>query len=197
MKVSLILHNSNPITWIRQTFHHLFFWFLECNQPNQIKCRSTLGEYCISEVFKNDGIVNCPPPHCTDEGDHCPNRKSSIDATTITIGTRSNKTDIALSAITSLIFTICGVGTCLWFCWKIKECFIDDLDSNRQSTSGNGGRRSSANRANAASSPTLELPTSSSDNMRHNYHRPNAPNYEEKNDLPPPYESLFPNANNN
>lgn len=149
-------------------------FFIQCNldcddDSDGIKC--TDGT-CISKAFNNDGIVNCPPPEFSDEPPIISNPPES------------NNTDIIISALTSLIFTLVGVGSCLWLCWNIKDCFIAEVTQSATAHGGNRRENSRSNRTN-----DLEMPSGSSNN------EPNAPPIDEKEDKPPSYDSLFPKPN--
>lgn len=40
----------------------------ECSTAQSyIRCHPTEDDFCISGVFRNDGIHNCPPPYSSDE----------------------------------------------------------------------------------------------------------------------------------
>lgn len=86
-----------------------------------------LSKSCISDRYLNDGIQNCPDPECADE-DSC--RHYSYDDLEKTPA--ANPSSIALSAITSLLFTMFGVGTCVWLVWKYKDCCSDGSQSQRR-----------------------------------------------------------------
>lgn len=158
--------------------------------PDLIKCYDNT---CISKSFENDGINNCPPPFCDDEGGKCPNppvvQTRDRDKEPV-----SNNTDIVISALTSLIFTLVGVGSCLWLCWHIKDCFLPDNESQRSSTNHSSSRRLNNTRSTAFNSPNdstaLEIPNSS------NYNSATAPPLEDKDDNPPAYDTLFPQRTN-
>lgn len=41
---------------------------IDCSSSQSfVRCHPTEDDFCISGVFKNDGIHNCPPPHSSDE----------------------------------------------------------------------------------------------------------------------------------
>lgn len=126
---------------------------------------------CISNDFWNDGTQNCPVP-CLDE-DGC---------SETTMRSISDPSSIIFSALTSLIFTMVVFGSCIWLCWKYREC-TDDRE--REQINGrvpcNLEMRSNSNSA-ATSSPAA---------------RPTAPpltatTSREKEDMPPAYDELFP-----
>lgn len=126
----------------------------------------------------NDGIVNCPPPDFSDE-----------PITTL----RSdpippNNTDIVISALTSLIFTLIGVGSCLWLCWHIKDCFVAEASpSGRSTTPTRRTNPTTRTTSLGAENRVLEIPAGSSHNMQ-----PSSDFDEPKDDRPPSYDSLFP-----
>lgn len=117
--------------------------------------------------------MNCPPPKCFDE-------PSCLGKTKNDILVQPSPSSIVLSAITSLLFTMCGVATCLWMCFKYRECM--HICAAVTSTPGTRDRTIVNQSANIQmQSPivpvTPELPYS-------------PPPTEEK-DLPPSYDSLF------
>lgn len=178
--------------------------FVSACDPNtvnsQIKCINSDENSCISRIFDNDHIVNCPPPYCTDERGICPVSPTVVKATE-TKSTTSSGTDMLVTALTSLIFTLVGVGSCLWLCLHIKDCCISESGirgSNSGNIGGSNAQRGDALRGNAhdddslpAFSPTLEMPTSGT-----YLNRPSAPPINHKDtDKPPAYDSLFPDPN--
>lgn len=67
-----------------------------------------------------------------------------------------------------------GVGVCVWIAWNYKDCCGIDPTRRRRNNDPNGGNQ------------TMEMPTSSGPSPSNV-----APPLEDK-DLPPTYESLFP-----
>ncbi|XP_063699234.1 uncharacterized protein LOC134829875 [Culicoides brevitarsis] len=133
----------------------------------------THEEYCISEHFWRDNIVNCPQ-NCLDEGGCVePEIEPLLQPSTIFV-----------SAITSLVFTMVIFGTCLWFCFKCKDCSSDVRRRDAQ----NVRQRARANNR-APTDIDLETPDSSRNLNGGPMIRPSAP---EKQDLPPSYDDLFP-----
>uniref|UniRef100_A0A336KK83 CSON011217 protein n=1 Tax=Culicoides sonorensis TaxID=179676 RepID=A0A336KK83_CULSO len=137
------------------------------------------NEFCISDYFWRDSIVNCPYD-CLDEGGCMePEVEPLLQPSTIFV-----------SAMTSLIFTMVIFGTCLWFCFKCKDC---SSENQRRDIQNVRHRACSNNRAptnielqtpeQLAASRTLNI-TSTTTPIR-----PSAP---EKDDLPPAYDELFP-----
>lgn len=169
----------------------------DCGPPNLINC---FDNTCISEKLKNDGINNCPPPFCSDEGGICP-KPPIVVAKEAT----ANNTDIVISALTSLIFTLVGVGSCLWLCWHIKDCFLPEQDtqsrsmdnrrSNTRSTAFNSGNTSGGGgNGGSGGGETYTSATGSNSGSR-----ATAPSIDDKDDNPPSYDQLFPqlaNSNN-
>lgn len=159
---------------------------------NGFRCNS---DDCISDVFASDGYVNCPPPEFSDEPGiiYLSNEPTP------------NNTDIVISALTSLIFTLVGVGSCLWLCWHIKDCFNGESTSRSTSTanmnSNNNNRRTNnttrTTQFGAGSgdeSTILEMPATTSNTIGN----PSAPALDAiKDDKPPSYDSLFPKTTTN
>lgn len=146
---------------------------------------------CISNVFHNDGYVNCPPSEFSDEPPIIVTSSEPMP----------NNTDIVISALTSLIFTLVGVGSCLWLCWHVKDCFIAEAQPSSRNANASGGNSRRSNAARTSShvgsveeGTTLEMPATSSLRTTN----PTAPSFEElKEDKPPSYESLFPKDQTN
>lgn len=149
---------------------------------------------CISKKLEDDGINNCPPPYCVDEGGKCPKPPVVVTSKEAT----ANNTDIVISALTSLIFTLVGVGSCLWLCWHIKDCFLPEPDTQGRS-SVNGASNSNRPRNNTRSTAfNTPADTYTAEASTHNQSRPPAPSCDDKDDNPPSYDALFPHlANSN
>ncbi|XP_030381861.1 uncharacterized protein LOC115629519 [Scaptodrosophila lebanonensis] len=148
--------------------------------PGDFLCNPKDPYSCISRHFVRDNITNCMYP-CRDEGtcfyDAIPHEE--IDTT-----------NVALSAITSLIFTMLGVGFCIWICWKYWNCITVQQHAHEASAARFNQRRT------RSAVPTIELPSAPSYDgvMAHDLaqipqdqQQPPTPK-----DLPPSYESLFP-----
>lgn len=164
-----------------------------CGGTYSIKCPSTFPNTCISIAFENDGKTNCPPPHCTDESGQCPHPVMHGHP-----NSQSNKSNIVLSAITSLIFTLVAVSSCFWICWKIKDCLIGEatIVSQNQRTERNSRSRTTDAAVNEGS-VTLNLASPAQpDNEQGAFYRPTAPSIEDKYDLPPSYDTLYPDRSN-
>lgn len=96
-----------------------------------------------------------------------------------------------ISALTSLIFTLVGVGSCLWLCWHIKDCFLPETESQTASRSpantNNTSRRTTNTRSTAFNTPGDSDTSASVSN-----YRPTAATHDDKDDNPPAYDELFP-----
>lgn len=170
----------------------------DCGPPNLINC---FDNTCISEKLKNDGINNCPPPFCSDEGGVCP-KPPIVVAKEAT----ANNTDIVISALTSLIFTLVGVGSCLWLCWHIKDCFLPEQDTqsrsldNRRNNTRSTAFNNSGNSGGGGGGGSGDTYTSAPGSTHHSGSRASAPPNDDKDDdNPPSYDQLFPqlaNSNN-
>lgn len=164
---------------------------VDCGPPHLINC---FENTCISEKLKNDGINNCPPPFCSDEGGVCP-KPPIVVAKEAT----ANNTDIVISALTSLIFTLVGVGSCLWLCWHIKDCFLPEQDTQGRSVDN---RRSNTRSTAFTSGGGSDTYTSAAGSTHHSHgsrFTPTTAAVDDKADAPPKYEELFPHlvATNN
>lgn len=46
--------------------------FAECSsKPGLMRCNPNDDSFCIWSQFNEDGIMNCPPPYCSDEDVKC------------------------------------------------------------------------------------------------------------------------------
>lgn len=139
--------------------------------------------HCISKLLENDGIVNCPPKYCLDE-ETCFTKPVAEE--------QLNHSNIALSALTSLIFTLFAVGLCLWVCWKYSNCKNFDTSTMRNSSATAVTSARTQQRMAEPEFQTIELPPA--------FNYPNeSPTVTtsaqsqpiDDKDLPPSYESLF------
>lgn len=167
------------------------FVLTECLVPSSEQIMCTPG-HCVSKSLKHTGIVHCPPSICLDE-ETCVN-KPVVEYT-------FNSSNIALSAITSLIFTMFAVGLCMWFCWKYSAC----CSNNSQQQQQNRHNRSPPNRSangdlivphelefGTPRHLDIEMGADSRQGRSSGNSLPqSAPSIDDK-DLPPSYESLFP-----
>ncbi|XP_067631683.1 uncharacterized protein [Eurosta solidaginis] len=152
----------------------------ECKYTGDFLCDPTDQFSCISRHLVRDNITNCMYP-CRDEIScfHDANTTAEYDTT-----------NVALSALTSLIFTMLGVGFCVWVCWKYWNCITVQQHAHEASAA--------AHRRGQRESPVIELPTaptfSEAIAAGIAYEQENQlPQPQTPKDLPPSYESLFPN----
>lgn len=154
----------------------------ECQFAGDFLCNPKDQYSCISRHFVRDNITNCMYP-CRDEGT-CFHDAIAPD--------EMDTTNVAISAITSLIFTMLGVGFCVWICWKYWNCITVQQHAHEASAARFNQRRARSD------VPTIELPTAQSYDgvlthdlspisQEHQQQQPATPK-----DLPPSYESLFP-----
>ncbi|XP_050323394.1 uncharacterized protein LOC126755101 [Bactrocera neohumeralis] len=151
----------------------------ECKYTGDFLCDPKDQYSCISRHFVRDNITNCMYP-CRDEISCFHDVPTSVEADT---------TYVALSALTSLIFTMLGVGFCIWVCWKYWNCITVQQHAHEASAA--------AHRRGQTETPVVQIPnapsfsgaiTSSIGYEQDNrHHQPQSPK-----DLPPSYESLFP-----
>ncbi|TDG51469.1 hypothetical protein AWZ03_001929 [Drosophila navojoa] len=156
----------------------------ECQFAGDILCNPKDKYSCISRHFVQDNITNCMYP-CRDEGTcfHDAIPPEEMDTT-----------NVALSAITSLIFTMVGVGFCVWICWKYWNCITVQQHAHEASAARFNQRR------NRSDVPTIELPTATSYDgvLTQDMSPVSQGRYQQQQqpatpkDLPPSYESLFP-----
>lgn len=154
-------------------FSLIFTGYNTCNQ-DRVPCFKDDNDTCISKYFYRDGYQNCPDP-CLDE-DGCED---------VRMDSLLGPSDIIISALTSLIFTMVVFGSCLWLCWKYRECH----DIQRQDQI----------RRRVQQPHNFEMHTSeSASSPEHlNQSQPTAPPMThavsiEKEDMPPSYSDLFP-----
>lgn len=99
---------------------------MNCNgYGGKFQCDTNDSFSCIYSEFENDGVPNCLPP-CADEDGGC-------FQSTVT----SEPLVPAISALTSMIFTMIGVGGCVWACWKYWDC----VKASRLQNAENNHRR--------------------------------------------------------
>ena len=103
----------------------------ECKYTGDFLCEPTDPHTCISRYFVRDNITNCMYP-CRDE--------VSCFHDAVPLG-EMDTTNVALSAITSLIFTMLGVGFCVWVCWKYWNCITVQQHAHEASAVTNRSRR--------------------------------------------------------
>ncbi|XP_015187678.1 PREDICTED: uncharacterized protein LOC107072341 [Polistes dominula] len=135
-------------------------------------------ESCILHNYFCDGYQNCVPNICEDEV----NCTTSIDVFTHSTGTK-----ITMGAVTTLVVCTIIFGVCVWACKK-KDMIFWSLDcagpstrsSDRLARSGVQESESTSNRQ-VPTAPMLEVVV--------------PPPVIDK-DLPPSYDSLFPEENN-
>lgn len=99
----------------------------ECKYTGDFLCEPTNPFSCISRYFVRDNVTNCMYP-CRDE--------VSCFHDVQVANTDVDTTSVALSAITSLIFTMLGVGLCIWICWKYWNCITVQQRARETSSSG-------------------------------------------------------------
>ncbi|EDW77227.1 uncharacterized protein Dwil_GK22255 [Drosophila willistoni] len=148
----------------------------ECQFNGDFLCNPKDPYSCISRHFVGDNVTNCLFP-CRDEGTcfHDVIAAEEMDTT-----------NVAISAITSLIFTMLGVGFCVWVCWKYWNCITVQQRAHEASAARFNQRRARSD------VPTIELPTAPSyDDVGVVTSEPEQQSTTPK-DLPPSYESLFP-----
>lgn len=85
------------------------------------------------------------------------------------------------------------MGSCFWICWKIKDCLVGETTGIPPSQRSDRQNRSqTANSIANEGSVSLNLTGTSVPNQSA-YYRPSAPPLDDKGgDLPPSYETLYP-----
>ncbi|KAH8301551.1 hypothetical protein KR059_005631 [Drosophila kikkawai] len=170
----------------------------ECQFNGDFLCDPKDPYSCISRHFVRDNITNCLYP-CRDEG------TCFHDAI---VAEEIDTANVAISALTSLIFTMLGVGFCVWICWKYWNCITVQQRAHEASAARFNQRRArvsigSDNYLNFQTNfyprlqsdvPTIELPTAAQydDGVLHEHDLQQQQQPATPKDLPPSYESLFP-----
>lgn len=150
----------------------------DCQDLEQeFNCKKNVRRSCISGNFTNDTIVNCLEPYCSDERLGCVT-SSSLSSVTEEPAVISNLPQIFLSAITSLLLTMLCCGGCLYIIIKIKRCVNPPV---AQTTTRVHRRRRRNNQSDGEVAASEDA-------------SPTAPPID-KDDLPPPYDVLFPERN--
>ncbi|XP_055919653.1 uncharacterized protein LOC129951493 [Eupeodes corollae] len=144
----------------------------DCKFSGDLLCDPKKPDSCISRFFVRDNITNCMYP-CKDEN------SCFHDAITAEVVDTAN---VAISAITSLIFTMTGVGFCIWVCWKYWNCITLQQQQAHEDAQSNHPR----------DVPTIELPQTPNEGFITSVEDPDHPLPPTPKDLPPSYESLFP-----
>ncbi|XP_065368310.1 uncharacterized protein LOC135960840 [Calliphora vicina] len=164
----------------------------ECKYTGDFLCEPTNPYTCISRYFVRDNVTNCMYP-CRDEV------SCFHDAITLE---EIDTTNVAISAITSLIFTMLGVGFCIWICWKYWNCITVQQHAHEASAVTNRQRRQRSHQHRSSGQrevPVIELPAAPSfgsastvpvHSLEMNHQQQQGE--ETPKDLPPSYESLFP-----
>lgn len=173
LKVEINIDTRTPLESADEAveFSIVFTGYNDCDEK-RIQCFPDDPTTCISRDFWHDGYQNCPDP-CLDE-DGC---------TETSMRSVFEPSNIILSAITSLIFTMVVFGSCIWLCWKYRECNDDrERDFHRPIQPANIELRSASESA---------VTSSISDHIR-----PTAPPLSRgptlEKDEPPAYDELFP-----
>uniref|UniRef100_T1PC06 Low-density lipoprotein receptor domain class A n=1 Tax=Musca domestica TaxID=7370 RepID=T1PC06_MUSDO len=167
----------------------------ECKNPDDFLCNRTDPFSCISRHFVRDNVTNC-------ECDEVVSLSCSQD---VTPALKLDTTSVALSAITSLIFTMVGVGCCVWICWKYWNCITVHQRSHNSNDSVSGRRHSQRQhwsqqqqRNEIRDVPVIELPTAPTFDIEttiaadHSRGVHGQSHHDPSKDLPPSYEELFP-----
>jgi len=117
--------------------------------------------------------------------------------------------NVAISALTSLIFTMLGVGFCVWICWKYWNCITVQQRAHEASAARFNQRRVRVSTGCPdqclepqlisvpifqSDVPTIELPPTVQydDSVLHEHDSQQQQQPATPKDLPPSYESLFP-----
>ncbi|XP_076752193.1 uncharacterized protein LOC143424175 isoform X2 [Xylocopa sonorina] len=146
--------------------------FTNCSNVDLSSYTSIAPHTCMMNKFFCDGIYNCMPGVCSDE-DNCPNNANEI----ISTGTG---TKVTVGAVTTLILCFIIFVMCLWICKRSQKlCWSSQnmFSLPGQLVTHTGGSVIPS----VPSAPMLEVAVSSSVADK---------------DLPPSYDSLFPEQSN-
>ncbi|XP_075169270.1 uncharacterized protein LOC142241381 [Haematobia irritans] len=164
----------------------------ECKYTGDFLCDPQIPYSCISRYFVRDNVTNCMYP-CRDEVScfHDVIPAPDVDNT--------SSLQLFTTAITSLIFTMLGVGFCIWICWKYWNCIT--IQQRARETSADATRRrhrSHQQHSGTRDMPVIELPTAPTFNIeasttnQNNERARTSQQDDAAKDLPPSYEELFP-----
>nr|XP_034191881.1 uncharacterized protein LOC117609529 [Osmia lignaria] len=147
--------------------------FKNCSKVNQKEYAPIFHGGCLLNEYFCDGIYNCAPGVCSDEKD-CPVNLNEI----ISTGTG---TKVTIGAVTTVILCFIIFVMCLWICKRSQKLYwaVDYTDQNAARTVPPEAERST--NPPVPSAPILEVAVPSSVNNK---------------DLPPSYDSLFPEQSN-
>jgi hypothetical protein len=177
-KIVATAFKGNTLHSLMPTLMLILVLISDCQDlDKEFMCKKNMRRSCISNSFVNDSIINCLEPYCSDESLGCI-RYPSLSSIGEDPNVTNNLPQIFLSAITSLLLTMMCCGCVLYSFIKIKRCWSPQPTSQSTTTRVHRRRR----RNNTADSGA---PTNSDDNS------PTAPPID-KDDLPPPYDALFP-----
>ncbi|XP_025834562.1 uncharacterized protein LOC112905746 [Agrilus planipennis] len=144
------------------------------NKQDYLPCLPHQTDKCIYVGFFHDGYVNCPYPGCVDENECSPEGLVSSK--------KSNGNVVLLSSLSTLAVLFCvfiiGIYLCRKYsklCWNHQFAVAETNEAN-------------VNRSVLISGP---VPTSVG-SQSGPYATSTALSTEENKDLPPSYESLFP-----
>lgn len=144
-----------------------------------LPCSDKLATFCIYKDFFKDGIVNCPYIGCTDEGGCIVNES---------LEKRSIGNKVLAGSISALFFIFFIFVLCIWSCKKHQVlCWSEDF-ANPSTTVA----EAEANAARA--SRVMEMNEQTGARLANAPNVPTAPPQEDDKDLPPSYESLFPDS---
>ncbi|KAF5283179.1 hypothetical protein FQR65_LT02691 [Abscondita terminalis] len=154
------------------------FWYcLSAPKDKSHSCSTEHKEHCIYKGFFNDSHVNCPYPGCVDENG-CSNEVQELHSTV------GNK--VVIGSVTTLFIMFVLFICCIWFCRKYKRlCWSDNFSGPSEPNQNMENRETNeSNMHNISMSSSARVVSSSA--------RANV-NSDEDKDLPPSYDSLFPN----
>ncbi|RZF45567.1 hypothetical protein LSTR_LSTR010968 [Laodelphax striatellus] len=143
-----------------------------CSPPVSAMVEKGGGEgACISKVYFNDGVVNCPYSGCADE---C----GAQDAQAGAGGEPSLSTKVTVTAVTSIFLSFFFFLGCIWLC-RSCEVLCWSVDGLRHAVEVRNNAAAASMTQEDELTPTAPLP-------------PPAAASDHDKDLPPAYETLFP-----
>ncbi|XP_076253501.1 uncharacterized protein LOC143191946 [Rhynchophorus ferrugineus] len=174
LDVTIFIHR-NPLELDERTeFTVAFTSYKACSHPSKNAILNSCDEderVCINKLYFYDGIFNCPYYGCVDEETVEPMNSSGSVGNTIVIGS------ISVLALIFVIFILL-----MWATKKHKSCCWADNFAHPTSQDNRNSRVMEMNEQTGArlaepsltSQPTVQI--------------------DEEKDLPPTYDSLFPNS---
>ncbi|XP_060528464.1 uncharacterized protein LOC132703311 [Cylas formicarius] len=184
-ELNTVIHISKiPLSYEEHTgFEIVFTSYADCSDKedrrtsNLKPCIEKFDKVCINKEYFSDGVVNCPFYGCTDELSCSTELKEPVEPRW------SAESKVIIGSISSIFVLFTFFILCLWVFKKHKLlCWAEDFAHPCETTSNRNSR-------------VMELSEQTGARLaRSTDPQPNAPPAEEEKDLPPSYDSLFPDG---